>query len=123
MQASTIERPSSTNCLTKPHPQKEVKNIEFFTFTAEDLYNCLHKNSGKVEPVDLEESKFKKLKENFTGAETHPSCKYNMLFCSRVFLCLLRAVFVPAFNLLVYPEIQYAKALSVNTLTHPVNQR
>lgn len=105
MQASTIERPSSTSCLTKPHPQKEVKNIEFFTFTAEDLYNCLHKNSGKVEPVDLEESKFKKLKENFTGAETHPSCKYNMLFCSRVFIFLLRAVFVPAFNLLVYPEI------------------
>lgn len=102
MQASTIERPSSINGLTKPHPQKEVKKIEFFTFTAEDLYNCLHKNGGKVEPVNLEESKFKKLKENFTGAETHPSCKYDMLFCSHVFVRLLHqpaaAVFVQAFH-------------------------
>lgn len=76
MMASTIERPfvkTHFNGTVKPgQPQKEA--TPFFTFTAEDLYNCLHQNAGgKVEPVNLEESRFKKLKDSFTGAEMHPS--------------------------------------------------
>jgi len=85
MMASTIEKPSARSQFdtsVKAQSQKEAMRPRYFAFTAEDLYNCLHKKSGNAEPVNLEESRSKKLAENGTAKETRSSfCKT----CNKVY--------------------------------------
>lgn len=85
MQASTIEKPSfrpQLNSSVKVPQQKEEMKSRYFMFTAEDLYNCLHQKSGKVEAINLEETRFNQFKENATGTDTGPSCKCGFFYSS-----------------------------------------
>ena len=89
MQASSIEKAPSLRPQfnsVKAKPQKEAIKPRYFAFTAEDLYNCLHQKSGTVEPINLEESRSKKMDENSGGKETRPSCK--LTYLSYLFFCL-----------------------------------
>ena len=86
MQASTIAKPPlrpQLNSFVKAQPQREaaMKSSRYYTFTAEDLYNCLHQKSGNVEVINLEDSRPKKMTENGTDREMRPSCKLEILYC------------------------------------------
>lgn len=85
MMASTIEKPSfrpQLNSSVKVPQQKEEMKSRYFMFTAEDLYNCLHQKSGKVEAINLEETRFNQFKENATGTDMGPSfCR----ICNKVY--------------------------------------
>ena len=78
MQASTVEkaaylRPQFNPVKTKQ--QKEEVKPSFFKFTEQDLYDYLHQKSGKVETINLEESRNRKLEENGAETEKQSSCK------------------------------------------------
>lgn len=93
MQASTVEkaaylRPQFNS--VKAKQQKEAVKPRFFTFTEEDLYDYLHQKSGKVETINLEEFRSKKLEENGVRTEKQSSCKL-ICICSKVsFVCLFQ---------------------------------
>ncbi|XP_078367856.1 putative histone-lysine N-methyltransferase PRDM6 isoform X3 [Oculina patagonica] len=83
--ASTIEkatyvRPQFNS--VKAKQQKEAMKTRIFTFTEEDLYNCLHQKSGKVETINLEEPRSRKLEENGVGSQKQSSfCR----ICNKVY--------------------------------------
>lgn len=93
MQSSTVEkaaylRPQFNPVKTKQ--QKEAVKPSFFKFTEQDLYDYLHQKSGKVETINLEESRNRKLEDNGAGTEKQSSCKL-ICICSKVlsfFVCL-----------------------------------
>ena len=93
MQASTVEkaaylRPQFNPIKTKQQKEQAVKP-SFFKFTEKDLYDYLHQKNGKVETINLEESRNRKLEENGAGTDKQSSCKLICL-CSKVFffVCL-----------------------------------
>ena len=84
MQASTVEkatylRPQFNPVKTKQ--QKETVQPSFYKFTEKDLYDYLHQKSGKVETINLEESRNRKLEENGVETEKQSSCKF-ICICS-----------------------------------------
>lgn len=92
MQASTIEkataylRPQFNS--VKAKQQKDAMKPRIFTFTAEDLHDYLHQKSGKVETINLEESRSKKLEENGMAVKKQSSCKFISICFKFLFACL-----------------------------------
>lgn len=84
MQASTVEkatylRPQLNPVQTKQ--KREAVKPSFFKFTEQDLYDYLHQKSGKVETINVEESRNRKLEESGAGTEKQSSCKLTWI-CS-----------------------------------------
>lgn len=91
MQASTIDkaaylRPQFNS--VKAKQQKEATKPRIFNFTEEDLYDYLHQKTGKVETINLEESRNKKLEETGVQAQKQSSCEFITFSSKFLFVCL-----------------------------------
>lgn len=113
MQASTVEkaaylRPQFNPIKTK-QPREQAVKPSFFKFSEQDLYDYLHQKNGKVETINLEETRNRKLEDSGAEKDKQSSCKFICL-CSKAFL-----LFVCLFVLLEISVICKGKLFKVTS--------
>ena len=112
MQASTVEkaaylRPQFNPIKTK-QPREQAVKPSFFKFTEQDLYDYLHQKNGKVETINLEETRNRKLEDSGAEKDKQSSCKFICL-CSKAFLLFVCLFYL---RLVWYAKGNYFKVTS-----------